>query len=127
MSLKTLFKPVTQKGVDKFKLLFGASAFLFVITFFTCSPPPVQASEPGAVVQVDYIALAIMLWDMKEVLPWYVLAPLVAWLLSPVFSLIVSITPTPKDDTAWAWIYKWLEINAFNFWKSKDKPVTKQH
>ncbi len=95
--------------------------FALIFVLFVLASSPVQASEI-ANEQVDFMDMALVLWNMRGELPWYVLLPLVTWLLSPVFSLIVSITPTPKDDTAWAYIYKWLEMNAFNFWRAKDKP-----
>lgn len=102
------------------KVVWGLTfALVFVLVLFVTLP--VQANEVIAE-QIDFIDMALVLWNMRNDLPWYILLPLVTWLLSPLFSLIVSLTPTPKDDTAWAFIYKWLEMNAFNFWRAKDKP-----
>ena len=36
-------------------------------------------------------------------------------------SVIVSLTPTPKDDKIWAKVYKWLEVLALAIGKAKDK------
>jgi|TARA_B100001063_G_C16448337_1_gene397045 predicted membrane channel-forming protein YqfA (hemolysin III family) len=36
-------------------------------------------------------------------------------------SVIVSLTPTPKDDKLWAKVYVWLEVFALAIGKAKDK------
>lgn len=118
----SLLNRKTWLTVDKLKFFIGLSTFLLIIAFFAGSPEVQANPAEGGVVQVDYQAMAIMLWHMKDSLPWYTLAPVLLWLLAPMFSIIVSITPTPKDDTAWSVIYKWLELNALNFWKAKDQP-----
>lgn len=99
-----------------------AVIFAFIFLLFLLMPSPAQASEVVGE-QIEFMDMALVLWNMRSELPWYVLLPLVTWLLSPVFSLIVSMTPTPKDDSAWVYLYKWLEMNAFNFWRAKDKPI----
>ncbi len=43
----------------------------------------------------------------------------VLWALVPVFSLIVSLTPTPRDDQLWSPVYKLLEKLALIFFKAK--------
>lgn len=36
-------------------------------------------------------------------------------------SVIVALTPTPKDDKIWAKVYKYLEVLALAIGKAKDK------
>lgn len=46
----------------------------------------------------------------------------VLWALVPIASLIVSLTPTPKDDAVFGkYVYPLLEKMALVFFKAKDK------
>lgn len=68
----------------------------------------------------DFLLYVVGAWSELSVLT-KTLA--VFWLLVPVFSLIVALTPTPRDDAWWGkYIYPALEWLALNFLKSKQKP-----
>ena len=48
---------------------------------------------------------------------------LIGWItiIVTVASIVVAVTPTPKDDALIGKAYKWLEGLALNVWKAKDK------
>ena len=51
---------------------------------------------------------------MIELIGWIAIVVMVA-------SIIVAVTPTPKDDALVGKAYKALEALALNVWKAKDK------
>jgi hypothetical protein len=51
---------------------------------------------------------------MIELIGWIAIVVTVA-------SIIVAVTPTPKDDALVGKAYKCLEVLALNIWKAKDK------
>ncbi len=51
------------------------------------------------------------IWNLLMIVP----------LIISLCSVIVSLTPTPKDDKLWAKVYKWLEVLALAIGKAKDK------
>ena len=70
--------------------------------------------------QADFLIYLISAWDELSLLS-RILA--VFWLLVPVFSLIVALTPTPRDDVWWGkYIYPALEWLALNVLNAKHKP-----
>ena len=46
---------------------------------------------------------------------------MIVQIIISICSVIVSLTPTPKDDKIWAKVYKWLEVLALAIGKAKDK------
>lgn len=77
-------------------------------------------AEAGSGIEADFILYLLGAWDEMSVL---VKVIAVLWILVPVFSLIVSLTPTPRDDAWWGkYIYPALELLAMNFLKVKQKP-----
>lgn len=51
------------------------------------------------------------IWNLLMIIP----------IIISICSVIVSLTPTPKDDKLWAKVYKWLEVLALAIGKAKDK------
>ncbi len=51
------------------------------------------------------------IWNLLMIVP----------IIISICSVIVSLTPTPKDDKLWAKVYKWLEVLALAIGKAKDK------
>jgi len=51
------------------------------------------------------------IWNLLMIVP----------IIISICSVIVSLTPTPKDDKIWAKVYKWLEVLALAIGKAKDK------
>jgi len=49
--------------------------------------------------------------------PWFGVATAVIAL----FSAIAAVTPTPKEGSAWAKVYKVVDFLALNVFKAKDK------
>lgn len=78
------------------------------------------AAEAGPESGIDFIGYLVAAWSELG-LAGKVVG--VLWVLVPVFSLIVSLTKTPKDDKWWGkYVYPALELLALNFLKSKQKP-----
>lgn len=68
---------------------------------------------------MDYLIQLIDLWDTFP-LALKVVGVLIV--LHPVFSTIVALTPTPKDDTVYAKFYKMvIEPMALVVFRAKDK------
>tara|TARA_Y100001951_G_C11286767_1_gene269238 strand:- start:1718 stop:1924 length:207 start_codon:yes stop_codon:yes gene_type:complete len=57
---------------------------------------------------IDFI---MGIWNLLMIVP----------IVISICSVIVSLTPTPKDDKLWAKVYKWLEVLALAIGKAKDK------
>ena len=51
------------------------------------------------------------IWNLLMIVP----------IIISICSVIVSLTPTQKDDKIWAKVYKWLEVLALAIGKAKDK------
>ena len=51
------------------------------------------------------------IWNLLMIVP----------IIISICSVIVSLTPTPKDYKIWAKVYKWLEVLALAIGKAKDK------
>ena len=57
------------------------------------------------------------IWNILMVIP----------IVISICSVIVSLTPTPKDDKIWAKVYTYLEVLALAIGKAKDKnPLLKK-
>ena len=57
---------------------------------------------------IDFI---MGIWNLLMIVP----------IVISICAVIVSLTPTPKDDKLWAKVYKWLEVLALAIGKAKDK------
>ena len=69
---------------------------------------------------ITFFSVLIETWSL---LPLYAQIIGVLWLLVPVFSVIVSMTDTPYDDSLWGkWIYPIIEKLAMVTFKTKQKP-----
>lgn len=83
-------------------------------------PALVFATEPATTLDFEFITWLTESWSQ---LPTPLAIVGVLWVLVPVFSLIVALTPTPRDDAWWGkYIYPALEWLSLNFLKSKQKP-----
>lgn len=93
-----------------------------VVALISCSPA--HAGDVVAVQgEIDLLQLIAMVWEAKDSLAWYELLILTSFALVPVASIFTSLTPTPKPGTLWSFIYKYIEATAWQFYRSKDKPV----
>lgn len=81
------------------------------------APALVFAAE-AAVIDTDAAAMVVGLWSVLNPVEK---ALAVVWLLSPVASLIVSITPTPNDNRIVGKLYKVVDYLAMNFLFAKQK------
>ena len=82
------------------------------------APALVFAAE-AAVIDTDAMTMIVGLWSVLNPVEK---ALAVVWLLSPVASLIVSITPTPNDNRIVGKLYKVVDYLAMNFLFAKQKP-----
>ena len=57
------------------------------------------------------ISFIMGIWNLLMIIP----------IVISIASLIISLTPTPKDDKVWAKVYKYLEVLALAIGKAKDK------
>ena len=57
------------------------------------------------------ISFIMGIWNLLMIIP----------IVISIASLIISLTPTPKDDKVWAKVYKYLEVLAHAIGKAKDK------
>lgn len=57
------------------------------------------------------ISFIMGIWNLLMIIP----------IVISIASLIISLTPTPKDDKLWAKVYKYLEVLALAIGKAKDK------
>jgi len=78
------------------------------------------AAEAGPENAIDFIGYLYSAWGELGITGKLVGT---LWALVPVFSLIVSLTPTPRDDGIWGrWLYPIIEKLAMQFFKAKQKP-----
>lgn len=78
------------------------------------------AAEAGPEAGIDFIGYLVAAWSELG-LAGKVVG--VLWALAPVFALVVSLTPTPRDDGWWGkYIYPALEALSLHFFKAKQKP-----
>ena len=82
------------------------------------APALVFAAE-AAVIDTDAAAMVVGLWSVLNPVEK---ALAVLFLLSPVASLIVSLTPTPNDNRIVGKLYKVIDYLAMNFLFAKQKP-----
>ncbi len=73
-------------------------------------------AEAGAEHSIEFVGYLIDAWQSLGTIGRIVG---VLWALVPVFSLIVSLTPTPKDDQIWSAVYRLVEKLALVFFKAK--------
>jgi len=57
------------------------------------------------------ISFIMGIWNLLMIIP----------IVISIASVIISLTPTPKDDKVWAKVYKYLEVLALAIGKAKDK------
>jgi hypothetical protein len=57
------------------------------------------------------VSFIMGIWNLLMIIP----------IVISIASLIISLTPTPKDDKVWAKVYKYLEVLALAIGKAKDK------
>ena len=57
------------------------------------------------------ISFIMGIWNLLMIIP----------IVISIASIIISLTPTPKDDKVWAKVYKYLEVLALAIGKAKDK------
>lgn len=63
---------------------------------------------------IDFI---MGIWNLLMIIP----------IVISIASVIVALTPTPKDDKIWAKVYTYLEVLALAIGKAKDKnPLLKK-
>lgn len=63
---------------------------------------------------IDFI---MGIWNLLMIIP----------IVISICSVIVALTPTPKDDKIWAKVYTYLEVLALAIGKAKDKnPLLKK-
>lgn len=99
------------------------STLLIVVAAFFCLP--VLAAE--TIIPATDVAATINFFGYLQA-AWVELSLLgkvigVLWVLVPLFSLIVSLTPTPRDNLFFGkYIYPLIELLAMNFFKVKQKP-----
>ena len=58
-----------------------------------------------------FVEFIMGIWNILMIVP----------IIITIASIVVSLTPTPKDDKIWAKLYKYLEILALAIGKAKDK------
>ena len=58
-----------------------------------------------------FVEFIMGIWNILMIIP----------IIITIASIVVSLTPTPKDDKIWAKLYKYLEILALAIGKAKDK------
>ncbi len=58
-----------------------------------------------------FVEFVMGIWNILMIIP----------IIITIASIVVSLTPTPKDDKIWAKLYKYLEILALAVGKAKDK------
>lgn len=93
---------------------------LILATFAGFSLMSLTASASELAEGVTFFSILVETWSL---LPLYAQIIGVLWLLVPVFSMIVSATDTPTDDSLWGkWIYPILEKLALVTFKSKQMP-----
>lgn len=82
-------------------------------------PAFAEEALPTAV-NIDFMTMVIGLWSALNAFERVIAA---LYLLVPLFSLIVSMTPTPRDNLFFGkYIYPLIELLAINFFKVKQKP-----
>mgnify|MGYP003132823923 FL=1 len=91
---------------------------VFLTLGLLVAPALVFAAE-AAVIDTDAMTMIVGLWSVLNPVEK---ALAVVWLLSPVASLIVSITPTPNDNRIVGKLYKVVDYLAMNFLFAKQKP-----
>ena len=57
------------------------------------------------------ISFIMGIWNLLMIIP----------IVISIASVIIRLTPTPKDDKVWAKVYKYLEVLALAIGKAKDK------
>ena len=57
------------------------------------------------------VSFIMGIWNLLMIIP----------IVISIASVIISLTPTPKDDKVWAKVYKYLEVLALAIGKAKDK------
>lgn len=107
------------------KVFYGIVSLITLLLFVVFSQ-----SVSASTVSIEHTQESLNLIDLwqiimaaKDDLPWYQIMILAALGASPIASIFVSLTPTPKSGTLWSFVYKYLEATAFNFHRAKDKPV----
>lgn len=73
-------------------------------------------------VNIDFMTMVIGLWSALNAFERVIAA---LYLLVPVFSIIVSLTPTPRDNLLLGKAYKLLELFALQVFRAKQTPGLK--